>query len=415
MDRRGFLKGVTGGTMGVMTAAVVPRLSSAAMDRDALSIRLTATRHVFSPVPGIRFHGLAYNGRVPGPVIRVRYGQELRALLVNHTGRPSTIHWHGMILPNDMDGVPGVTQKAVPDGGSFLYAFKAQPPGTRWYHSHVGPQQALGLFGALIVEDPREAPADVDVMLVFHDVPNLATYRQALAGRSKVPMIEPKGAPELRMDMSGMMPMRMPGMNMGSMSQMMMGDEVGYVAHCINGESYPRSSPIKVRVGDRVRLRILNASPTDTRYVRLAGYRLRVTHSDGNPLAHPVTTEVLRIGVAERYDVEVEITRPGAWLLQGLTGDRIGAEQAVRIYTEGNERRVPERPPASLEGAEYFTYTAGGVLASSSTPGGPVQVDRLLTLSGGMGGPYWRINGKTWPRTPRIRVHAGDHVMVRFR
>lgn len=418
MDRRSFLKGFAGGTVGMMTATVIPPLAPRIADRDAVSVRLTAMPHVFSPVPNVHFHGLAYNGRVPGPVIRVRHGQELRALLVNHSGEPSTIHWHGMILPNDMDGVPGITQTAVPNGGSFLYHFRARPAGTRWYHSHVGSQQALGLFGALIVENPDEPPADRDIMLVFHDVPDMRTYRQALAGRSKVAMVEPKGAPELRMHMSGMMQgMQMSGMHMGSMPSMRMGDEVAYVAHCVNGASYPHTAPIKVSVGDRVRLRILNASPTDTRYVRLAGHRLRVTHSDGNPLLHPVTTDALRIGVAERYDVEVEITRPGAWLLQGLTGDPIWTEQAVLLHTEHELRSVPERPSPSLEGVEYFAYTSGGVLPAGASPdlGELIQVNKELVLSGGMGGPYWRINGKIWPHTPKIQVHSGDHVLVRFR
>lgn len=418
MDRRDFLKTVSGTALGAMAAVVLPPLSARAADQDTLAVTLTAERRVFSPVPGLRFHGLAYNGRIPGPLLRVRHGQTLRVNFLNRSGGPSTVHWHGMILPNDMDGVPGISQTAVPDGGRFEYAFTPGPPGTRWYHSHVGSQQALGLFGGIIVDDPRETPADVDVMLIFHDVPDMHSYRQALQGRSQAPMVEPPGAPELSMSMAGMGSMPMSAMMHGSgmsMPSMMMQDEVAYVAHCINGAAYPRTTPIKVRVGQRVRFRILNASPTETRYVRLAGHSLRITHSDGNPLSAPVTVEALRIGVAERYDVEVEITRAGAWLLQGLTGDPLGHEQAVRVYTEGMEQAAALRVPASLEGVRYFTYDAAGVRPGGLHLPAPVQIEKTLTLSGGMGGPGWRIDGRTWPHTPRIAVRRGDRVLIHFR
>lgn len=417
MDRRDFLKTAAGASLSAMAAVVVPPLSARAADRDTLAVTLEARRFVFSPEPGIHFHGLGYNGGIPGPLLRVRHGQALRVNFVNRSGGPSTIHWHGMVLPNDMDGVAGISQKAVPDGGRFQYAFTPGPPGTRWYHSHVGAQQALGLFGGFIVDDPRETPADIDVMLIFHDVPDMRSYRQALQARSDAPMTEPPGAPELNMPMAGMGTMSMPGMTHGSGMSMpsMMQDEVAYVAHCINGATYPHIAPIKVRMGQRIRFRILNASPTETRYVRLAGHSLRITHTDGNPLPEPVTVEALRIGVAERYDVEVEITRPGAWLLQGLTGDRMGREQALRVYTEGLEKAPALRPAASLEGVDYFTYEAVGVHPGGLHLPAPLQVEKTMLLSGGMGSPGWRIDGRTWPDTPKIAVRRGDRVLLRFR
>lgn len=232
-------------------------------------------------------------------------------------------------------------------------------------------------------------------------------------------MVEPPGAPELQMRMAsgrGMSMGRTGGMMQGmSKGSMMMRDQVAYSAHCINGAAYPRTAPIPVRVGQRVRLRILNANPTETRYIRLAGHTLRITHSDGNPMTRPVEVQALRVGVAERYDVEVEITRPGAWLLQGLTGDGLGHEQAVMLYTEGREHATPERAADTLEHVHYFLYQDVGVVSEAQAPPmGALQVRRQLVLSGGMMGKYWRINGHTWPHTPKIGVHYGDHVLVRF-
>ena len=103
----------------------------------------------------------SFGGQVPGPEIRVRKGQILQALLVNRLPVETTVHWHGVAIRNDMDGVPGMTQAPVPAGREFTYSFAVAEPGTYWYHPHVGVQLDRGLYGPLIVEDPAE-PADYD-------------------------------------------------------------------------------------------------------------------------------------------------------------------------------------------------------------------------------------------------------------
>ena len=103
----------------------------------------------------------SFGGQVPGPEIRVRKGQILQALLVNRLPAETTVHWHGVAIRNDMDGVPGMTQAPVPPGREFTYRFAVAEPGTYWYHPHVGVQLDRGLYGPLIVEDPAE-PAGYD-------------------------------------------------------------------------------------------------------------------------------------------------------------------------------------------------------------------------------------------------------------
>ncbi len=192
-----------------------------------------------------------------------------------------------------------------------------------------------------------------------------------------------------------------------------MGDEVAYVAHCIDGASYPKTRKLRVAVGDRVRLRILNANFTQTRYLSLAGHSLTVTHSDGNPLEAPVEVDVLQIGVAERYDVRFEVRKPGAFLLQGLTGDSLASQQAALFYTEGMENAPPLHPPQTLAGLRVFSYeVAGG--ASGSIPLLRDPVYDLTLGGGGWANPRWTINGATWPHTPKLRVRRGDLVTVRF-
>jgi FtsP/CotA-like multicopper oxidase with cupredoxin domain len=386
--------------VGAMTVAALGPLSKRALASDVVDYTLTTTPLAFRPAPGIDFAGLAFNGSIPGPLIRVAYGQRFRAKYINLSGEPGTIHWHGMILPNDMDGVEGVTQAAVPDRKSFLYEFTPKPPGTRWYHDHVSDGVARGLFGMFIVEDPKDEPADAEFALVFHDVPKMSTFSAAMRGVSTAPMVDPMGSPEMQQMRAGDR----------------MGDEVAYSAHCINGASYPSSKPLAVKVGQRVRLRILNANPTQTRYVRLAGHRLTVTHSDGNPLSKPIDVDALRIGVAERYDAWFEVTKPGAWLLQGLSSDPLAFEQAVVVHTPGMENAPPAGSPQSLEGVDYFTYEkAGGVASSPYTAPHDAQVVHFTLGGGQYDSSKWTINGKTFPNTPKIYVHPNERVVVHFK
>jgi FtsP/CotA-like multicopper oxidase with cupredoxin domain len=301
-----------------------------------------------------------------------------------------------MLLPNNMDGVEGVTQAAVPDRKSFLYEFTPDPPGTRFYHDHVSDGFARGLFGLFIVEDPKDEPADKEFALVFHDLPKLATMQSAMMGTSSAPMVDPIGSPEMRQ--------MQPGDKMG--------DEVAYAAHCINGASYPNTKKLAVKVGQRVRLRILNANPTQTRYVRLAGHRLTVTHSDGNRLPQPLTVDALRIGVAERYDAYFEVPKPGAFLLQGLSSDPLAYQQAAVVYTEGMENASPLSNPQSLDGVEYFTYEQAGSLDGAFVA--PASTHNFTLDGGDYGSNKWTLNGKTYPDTEKVYVRRGELVTIHF-
>ncbi len=395
MQRRAFLRT----SAAAMAVAPLPLLSRRASASDVVEYTLTAAPLTLSPAPNVSFAALAYNGSIPGPVLRASRGQRVRIRYVSAVEPPTSVHWHGMILPNAMDGVAGITQLAVRQGGEFLYEFAPDPPGTRWYHDHAFALTMIrGLFGMFVIEDPNDERADKEFALVFHDVPDWSTVEAAARGVSNAGMDDPEGSREMTEMMHG-----------GKMN-----DEVTYIARCINGASYPRTHKLAVKVGDRVRLRVLNANPTQTRYVRMAGHDLTVTHADGNRLAAPVTVEALRIGTGERYDAVFEVRTPGAFLLQGLTSDPLAQQQAAVIYTEGMENATPMRVAPSLEGVRTFSYeVAGGRAATAPEPArGPVFD---LTLAGGTwGSPRWTINGKTWPETGKLMVNRGDLVTVRF-
>lgn len=396
MQRRSFLRS----TAGAMVVAALPALSSRVLASDVVDYTITAAPLRFSPAPGVAFAGLAYNGTIPGPVLRVVHGQRVRARYINRTDIPTTVHWHGMILPNKMDGAAGVTQPVVAPRGEFHYEFAPNPPGTRWYHDHGMNMGALrGLYGLFVVVDPKDEPADKEFALVFHDMPSMSTVDAAMRGVSTAPMIDPIGSSE--------MTQMQPGDKMG--------DEVAYVAHCINGATYPNTRKLAVNVGDRVRLRVLNASPTQTRYVRVAGHRLTVTHADGNRLAQPLEVDALRIGSAERYDAYLEVKKPGAFLVQGLASDPLIYQQAAVLCTPGMEGASPLGNPQSLEGVDAFSYEkAGGVATGGATSTGDTSRYEFTLDGGAWASSTWTINGKTWPDTPKIEVRRGELVTVHF-
>jgi FtsP/CotA-like multicopper oxidase with cupredoxin domain len=199
-----------------------------------------------------------------------------------------------------------------------------------------------------------------------------------------------------------------------------MGDEVLYSCHCINGASYPNTQKLAVKVGQRVRLRVLNANPTQTRYVRLAGHRLTVTHCDGNPMPQALEVDALRIGVGERYDAYFTVTQAGAWLLQGLSSAPLAYQQAAIVYTPGMENASPLSSPQTLEGVDYFTYEkaggAGGADMLRQAQHDRVSATYRFELGGGKyGSNKWTINGKTFPNTQKIYVKRGDLVEVHFK
>ena len=231
-------------------------------------------------LPDVLVTAMTYNGTVPGPMIRVTQGDKVRINLKNELPFPTTIHWHGVLVPNAMDGVPNMTQEAVPPGGTFTYEFTAEPAGTFWYHSHyeTDSQVLTGLYAPFIIEpkEPPATPADVDVTLM------LSEWR--VVGGQTFPA----------MPMTGMDP--------------------NYFT--INGKAYPAVEPLKVKLGQRVRLRFVAAGQF-IHPMHLHGLPFRIVATDGNPVPEgaQLLKDTVSVAPGERYDVEFIADRPGKWML----------------------------------------------------------------------------------------------------
>ncbi len=380
------------------------------------TIRLETGEVSWELAPGKTIKAMTYNGRVPGPEIRVREGDRVRVVLKNALAEPTTIHWHGVDVPNAMDGVPDVTQKPVAPGETFVYEFEARPAGTRWYHTHVDEhrQLDLGLAAPLIIEpaDAKEPiPYDREVTLVLDDWVTGAgpavppTPEGVASGGGRGGMMGGRG-------MGGMMG----GRGMGGMMRGTMGgaNTPPYDTMTINGKAYPATEPLRLRKGERVRLRVINASNEHTHVVRLGGHRLRVTHTDGNALRAPVEVDAIPLAPSERYDALLVGERPGAWFLQCLQPDHAAAGERMLVLYDGHDRGRPTPAEERLADLDLWHPGLGRGRAVLPAATGPARTFDL-TLSGGMmGSDVWTINRKVYPQTDPLTVKRGDRVVVRL-
>lgn len=377
------------------------------------TIHLEAREVTWELARGKTLKAMAYDGQVPGREIRAREGERLRIVLKNSLAEPTTIHWHGVDVPNAMDGVPGVTQAPVRPGETFAYEFEARPAGTRWYHTHFDEhrQMDLGLVGPLIIEPRAAEPMtyDRDVTLVLDDwatgtgKPVPPTDAGTAGGRGRAGGMMGGGP------MGGMMG----GRGMGGA---MHGDDPAYDVMTINGKTYPATEPLRVRKGERVRLRLINASAEHTHVVRLAGHRLRVTHTDGNPLVAPVEVDALPIAPAERYDAVVIADRPGAWFLSCTQPGHVDAGERMLVVYDDHARAVPPEPERGIAGLTLWDYGLGRgrPVLPAAAPGDPRTF--AMTLSGGMmGSDVWTVNGKRYPNTDPLACRKGDRVRIMLR
>lgn len=229
---------------------------------------------------GVSATAYTYDGTVPGPLIRVTEGDRVRVLVKNKLPEPTTIHWHGVEVPNAMDGVPDMTQAPIQPGETFTYEFVAKPAGTFMYHSHFEGdiQVGAGLYAPLIIDPktPESDPPDVDLTLMISEwlVRGDLTYAA--------------------MPMGGMEP--------------------NYFT--LNGKAFPSTETIHVKVGQRVRLRLMGIGQF-IHPMHLHGFPFKVVATDGHPVPEAVqfTKDTISIAPGERYDIEFTPTEPGMWML----------------------------------------------------------------------------------------------------
>ncbi|UGT67940.1 multicopper oxidase family protein [Nocardia gipuzkoensis] len=359
---------------------------------------------------GVQVQTWTYAGRLPGPEIRLRRGEVLRAEVTNALPTPTTIHWHGIALRNDMDGAPGITQPEIAPGSTFRYEFTVPDAGTYWFHPHVGVQLDRGLYSPLIIEDPADGTDyDTEAVVVLDD------WLDGINGRDpdkQLRQLEDKGLSG--MNMGGGMHMGDSPMSMPTDPNAPLGSDTGdvtdYPYYLVNGRIGTDPHTFTARSGQRIRLRIINAAADTAFRVAVGGHRLRITHTDGFPV-HPVTTSSVLIGMGERYDAIIELG-DGVFPLVAAAEGKTGQGLAL-IRTGGGTPPPADVRPAELSDAPL---TADKLTATDSARLAGKTPDRTLEVQLGSDSHkyVWTINGRPFDQHIPLEVTQGQRVRLRF-
>jgi len=371
MRRRDFLRQGAGAFAGALSLSRCAPLI--AQSRADYTIRIAPLRLEIAPGKTVRT--TAFNGRVPGELIRVREGQRVTIDVVNETDLPDIVHWHGLEIPSLQDGASEEgSPESAPHGGTQRYTWVARPAGFRWYHSHMAAGHHVdratysGEFGFLMI-DAASDPAryDQEIFLALHDWEGHA-----------------QGSAEGY-------------------------QEVVYTCGTINDRMLGFGDPLRVKEGQRVLLHILNASATLMHDLALPGHQFLVTALDGNPVARPSQVATLRLGPAERVDAVVEMKNPGVWVL--------GETNAMyRRYGMGIVVEYAQRSGSpQWRDPERFDFQYENFGDSTTVVPGRDEVEIPLVFKPKFEGygdfDHWTINGESWPKVRPVQLKEG----VRYR
>jgi len=357
MNRRQFLAVAGAWTC---AAAADARLGAQAAEPADVTLRIGETTLDLGPKRSVRT--LAYNGQIPGPLLRARRGQRVVVDVVNDANSRDIVHWHGFHIPPEVDGAYDEGTPGVEPHSRQRYEFVAAPAGTRWYHSHEMPMRDLtkgtytGQFGMFIVEDGNDPGAyDLEVPLLIHEW-------------------------EPRFTRTGPL-------------------DVEFRAGSINGKMLGHGEPVRVRAGQRALLRIVNASATLEHRLGFAGHIFRVIALDGNPVPRPTPVRVLDLAPGERVDAIVEMNNPGVWVLGDASDDQRAAGLGIVVEYAGRSGGPRWSPPGPFP----WDYA---VFASPETASEPDERLRLV-IKAKEDGHHWMINGQSWPKIDPILVREG--------
>ncbi len=303
---------------------------------------------------------ITINGTIPGPVIRLKEGQQATLRVTNRLQEVTSIHWHGLLLPPEMDGVPGVSFAGIEPGTTFTYQFPVRQSGTYWCHSHSGGQELLGMYAPMIIDpvEPEPFQYDREYVVMLSDW-TFESPESVLANLKKLPgyyNFQRRTAGEFFSNVAnwGLWPTLK---NYLMWDQMRMdptdfADVTGYTfTYLMNGMSPAANWTGLFRPGEKVRLRVINAASMTIYDVRIPGLTMTVVQADGQNV-QPVLVEELRIGVAETYDIIVEPLEDHAYTIFAETLDRSGYARGTLATRAGMSAEIPDRRPRPLRTME---------------------------------------------------------------
>jgi len=390
LNRRQFLRNAGIAAGGSIAACAPLRAFAPAKSKSDYTLRIEPT--TIEIAPGVNVKTTAYNGQVPGPILRVKEGAPVAIDVTNASTNPDIVHWHGLAIDSLNDGAMEEGSPMIAPGAQLRYAYTPKPSGTRWYHTHAGAGGDLSLgtysgqFGFLLVDGKSEAGApghyEQEIFLSIHHWEG-----------SFVPMVETMRAESANMPLTS-------------------GSDVGYKYATFNQHMLGAGEPIRVKQGQRVLLRLLNASATENVVLALPGHTFKILAMDGNPVPNPATVDVLSLAVAERVDAIVEMNSPGVWILGSTLPEARKMGLGIVVEYAGKKGAPVWNDPAPAK----WDYAKFAATSAAPSP------DETITLTFRDVGPakgsnfdVWTINNKSWPDVDPIRVKAGRRYRLLLR
>ncbi|HTP31607.1 MAG TPA: multicopper oxidase domain-containing protein [Candidatus Acidoferrales bacterium] len=374
VTRRVFVQAVTG--------ACIPPAALAA--QESPPAKADYTLHI-GPVeieiaPRRRIKTTGYNDAVPGPVLRMQEGKPVTIDVYNDSHIPELVHWHGLWIPPDVDGSAEEGTPMLPPRTHQRYRFVPRPAGTRWYHSHIYAGRDLhrstytGQFGFLLIEGkPDPGRYDQEVLLALHGWDPFLTTMGGEGGEGSL--------------------------------------EVGYNAFTVNGHALNGGEPIRVKEGQHVLFRILNADASKFHRLALPGHRFQVIALDGNPAPSPASVPILELGPGERIDAVVEMNQPGVWIL-GDTDESTRKAGLGIVLEYAGRTGAPQWQAAPDLKWDYTAFGSDGI--SVPEPDTRVPLVFRAKWAGNRWVDHWTINGKEFPKTDPILVRTNRRYRLIF-
>ena len=364
MNRRTFIAQASAALTGVALASVAPAWAQSAPD-----VKLEIAPLALEIAPGKVVHTVAYNGRVPGPLIRWPEGKPIVIDVLNRNTIPDIVHWHGLFTPVDMDGAYEEGGRLIAPGTTFRYSFIPRPSGFRWYHTHTWAGHDLriatysGQFGCFYIESKADSGAyDREIFLTLHD------WNAYMS-------------------------------NSGDSSM-----EAGYEYATIDSRMLGFGDPLRVREGQRVLFHILNASASMIHWLALAGHEMTVVGMDGNAVPNPGPMRAVRVAPAERLDLLVTMNQPGVWIL-GESREPIRRMGMGIVVEYANQQGKPKwvEPPETLWDYRSFAMNQPATRQPDETI--PLRFESKFHGQGAF--DTWMVNGKSYPDTDVIMFREG--------
>lgn len=461
LTRRGFIAaGIASGFAVAACSQNPPPATSQAKMRAAIKAAEAARPHSGRTVTatltsqqtdvdlgGVTARTLAFGSTIPGPLIRANIGDELAITVQNRLSEPTSVHWHGIALRNDMDGVEPATPN-IPAGQDFTYRFSVPNAGTYWAHPHVGLEEDMGLYLPVIVDDPT-GPGNYDAewIVVMDDwtdgvgkspqqlydaltSPNKPTMQNMPPPASATPTTTPttptttktptatKGTTTTGTTRtsatsgttSTSAAAGAPG-EVGT-SDLLGGDagDIAYPYYLINGRIPAAATTLNAKPGQRIRIRFINAGSDTAFRVALSGHSMTVTHTDGFPVV-PTEVDALLIGMAERYDVIVTAA-DGVFPLVAAAEGKNAVARALLVTGSGSQPD-PQFRPAELTKRvgtiDMFTATTSVNLGAAEP-----NLNLPVVLGGDMAKYVWTINGEPYSKTNPLHVRQGQRPIITF-